>query len=124
MYGSTSDNFQKQTVTTVTVIPSENILSLDYPLHTCIGYIKKMVSINGQQAVGGFVYRKVFNEEFNLGFHQPCKDQCAMCTDYRRKEQIKELSEEDKTDFEGHMKRKQRARNFQRARLQHLNLTN
>ena len=28
-------------------------------------------------------YRKVLNENFNLGFHQPEKDQCDVCLEYR-----------------------------------------
>lgn len=28
------------------------------------------------------VYRKVFNEYFNLGFHRPKKDQCRLCNHY------------------------------------------
>lgn len=30
------------------------------------------------------VYRKMFNEEYNLSFHTPKKDQCSPCTKYSR----------------------------------------
>ncbi|MGH0127137.1 UNVERIFIED_CONTAM: hypothetical protein FKN15_030486 [Acipenser sinensis] len=52
-------------------------------------------------------------------FNEPCKDQCALCTDYRVKEQIEELSEDDKTAFEDHMKRKQEARTSKEQEKQH-----
>jgi len=34
------------------------------------------------QPVSASVYRQIFNEEFNLGFYKPKKDQCGECSKY------------------------------------------
>lgn len=38
---------------------------------------------NSNREVGNYMaYYKIFNTEFNLGFYQPKKDQCDLCTSY------------------------------------------
>ena len=57
-----------------------------------------------------FVYRKVFNTEFNLGFWIPGKDQCDTCTLYNAKVKTKTNKAEDDEEYEQHQKRKTQAR--------------
>ena len=40
------------------------------------------------------IYRKIFCDEFNISFHKPKKDQCAVCERYLN------LTEEGKTEGE------------------------
>lgn len=37
-------------------------------------------------------YRKIFNEEYNLGFHRPKKDQCRICLNYKTSGNIEEAT--------------------------------
>lgn len=56
------------------------------------------------------IYRKVFNEEYNISFHVPKKDQCTTCTKYYTAQQDGTLTSEMKHLFEKHQERKSRAR--------------
>lgn len=49
------------------------------------------------------IYRQVFNEQFNLGFYKPKKDQCAECSKY----DLMTAAEKEgyKTEIEQHLKR-------------------
>ena len=53
-------------------------------------------------------YRKIFNSCFNLGFHQPKKDQCDVCIKYKNAKDKSELEE----DYQQHLTNKQAARNL------------
>ena len=52
-------------------------------------------------------YRRVFNEEFNLGFYKPKKDQCAECSKFEL------MTPDDKEmcslQFEEHLARNEEA---------------
>jgi len=56
------------------------------------------------------MYRRVFNEEFNLSFHVPKKDQCNLCTKYYTADHDGVLTEKMKDEFNLHQQRKIRAR--------------
>ena len=56
------------------------------------------------------MYRKVFNEEFNLSFHVPKKDQCNLCTQYHTAEDDGTLTEDLKQKYNQHQERKVIAR--------------
>lgn len=64
---------------------------------------------NGYNCVSLYVYRDIFNREFNLGFHTPKKDQCLTCAKF------KNLLGEEKAAFrpiyEDHIERKQESQN-------------
>ncbi|CAG9826914.1 unnamed protein product [Diabrotica balteata] len=40
---------------------------------------KKECSENNQTPANFSIYRKVFSEEYNLGFYRPYKDECRIC---------------------------------------------
>ncbi|MEW8545291.1 MAG: hypothetical protein AB2693_17350 [Candidatus Thiodiazotropha sp.] len=40
--------------------------------------------LNSEEPATGFIYRKVFNEEYNFSFHLPKKDQCNICNKYHQ----------------------------------------
>ena len=63
---------------------------------------------DGKSGVEEHFYRKVFSESFNLGFHQPKKDQCDVCIEY--KNAIDKTKLEAK--YQEHQKNKQSARNL------------
>uniref|UniRef100_A0A6B2EIE4 DUF7869 domain-containing protein n=1 Tax=Phlebotomus kandelakii TaxID=1109342 RepID=A0A6B2EIE4_9DIPT len=58
-------------------------------------------------------YREIFDHNFNIGFHQPKKDQCAEC------EAFKNSSEEEKSgqsnEYNAHLSNKNRARELKDA---------
>ena len=68
---------------------------------------KLFVAENGKTVEEHF-YRKIFNEHFNLGFHQPKKDQCDVCIEY--KNTIDQTKLEDA--YQEHLKNKHAARNL------------
>lgn len=52
-------------------------------------------------------YRDIFNNEFNIGFHVPKKDQCDECLSFSNKNQH---TDEETLEQEKHLKRKEAAR--------------
>lgn len=56
------------------------------------------------------MYRRVFNEEFNISFHVPKKDQCNVCTQYHNAENEGSLTEDAKQNYIQHQERKNIAR--------------
>ncbi|GFN88805.1 tRNA uridine 5-carboxymethylaminomethyl modification enzyme mnmg [Plakobranchus ocellatus] len=50
-------------------------------------------------------YRRIFDEEFNLAFHKPKKNQCEICTSQRNNP-----TGEEKESFEEHLSSKLKAR--------------
>ncbi|GFN97097.1 tRNA uridine 5-carboxymethylaminomethyl modification enzyme mnmg [Plakobranchus ocellatus] len=50
-------------------------------------------------------YKRIFDEEFNLAFHKPKKDQCEICTFQRNNS-----TDEEKESFEEHLSNKLKAR--------------
>lgn len=52
-------------------------------------------------------YRKVFTEEYNLGFHRPKKDQCRICMVYNSPGNDKDAT---KAEYDCHLLAKDRAR--------------
>lgn len=56
------------------------------------------------------MYSKIFDEQFNLGFHKPSKDLCDHCDKYNKRKLAGDLTEEMEEDKVQHDKRKIRAR--------------
>lgn len=54
------------------------------------------------------MYFKIFNEEFNLAFHLPKKDQCEVCLQYRSLTEEEKITMEEK--FNRHVKEKDLSR--------------
>ena len=58
----------------------------------------------GLEKVSQDKYRKIFDYDFNFGFHRPQKDQCEVCIAYQhRKDQA---TAEEKKDYSTHMNNK------------------
>ena len=55
-------------------------------------------------------YRQIFNENFNLSFHKPKKDQCSTCTIYQMKKCEGKVGEIEEESQKQHLNRKERAR--------------
>ena len=53
------------------------------------------------------VYSTVFNENFNLSFHSPKKDQCDLCCQFQNEEN---LAEDENSKFTIHQKNKNLAK--------------
>ena len=56
------------------------------------------------------MYCRIFNENFNLSFHVPKKDQCNLCSKYHTAEQDGALTDKMKEEFNIHQNRKVIAR--------------
>ncbi|XP_041474507.1 uncharacterized protein LOC121423251 isoform X2 [Lytechinus variegatus] len=54
------------------------------------------------------IYRKVFNQEFNLGFHVPTKDACKTCTSFANKLPADQLAQQEAQEM--HLLNKQNSR--------------
>ena len=64
----------------------------------------------GLEKVSQDKYRKIFDYDFNFGFHRPKKDQCEVCIAYQhRKDQA---TAEEKKDYSTHMNNKITARHI------------
>ena len=57
------------------------------------------------------IYRKILNDDFNISFHKPQKDQCLHCEQFKQKERDGLVAEKDKKEYESHLKLKDEARN-------------
>ena len=60
--------------------------------------------------VAEHIYRNIFNNDFNLAFHIPSKDQCDTCRMYKLKIQTGTGDPEDKQKYVQHLNRKETAR--------------
>ena len=52
----------------------------------------------GLSPVSASIYRRVFNNEYNLSFHRPIKDQCDLCVAYENakfNDEMKNVLSED-----------------------------
>lgn len=67
--------------------------------------------------VSNFVFRKIFNEEFNLSFHPPISDSCRKCDAYAIKIKAAE-TEADKRNLEQELELHQRKASSARTGLQ------
>lgn len=56
------------------------------------------------------MYRKIFNEEYNISFHIPKKDKCNLCSKYEMAESDGTLTEDLKQQYNLHHERKVLAR--------------
>ena len=65
---------------------------------------------DGVVAVSSGLYRKTFNEEFNLSFHHPKKDLCLLCSNYNDAKRSSTLTTELTEQYEQHIVRKIEAR--------------
>ena len=68
---------------------------------------KLFVAENGKTVEEHF-YRKIFNKHFNLGFHQPKKDQCDACIEYKNAIDQTKLENE----YQEHLKNQHATRNL------------
>ena len=53
----------------------------------------------GYQKAKVWLYHKIFNEDFNLGFHIPKKDQCNFCEEYKNASEDKKGDLQNKYDL-------------------------
>lgn len=81
--------------------------------------VSKMYNLYREKCIGPLVkenvYRKVFNEEFNLAFHVPKKDVCDLCSEYEKK---KTLNDAEKMKIDDHQRNKcavKKERDFDRT---------
>ena len=65
---------------------------------------------NGQKHVNEPIYRRVFNEEYNVSFHVPKKDQCQLCNEYNTAKADGTLDDTLKDTYKNHQENKQIAR--------------
>ena len=75
--------------------------------------VKKMYALYKEETdhpVKESMYRKIFCENFNLGFHAPKKDQCESCEVFNQKQQIGEATDNDEKEHKAHLERKEDAR--------------
>ena len=70
-------------------------------------YVEK-VKGEGKKPVAIHIYRKIFNTEYNLGFHRPKKDQCTKCIKHKTLGPM--ATSEDHEKQEKHILDKNRAR--------------
>lgn len=61
-----------------------------------------------ESAQSEYIYRTVFSNDFNYGFHQPKKDQCTFCNRYKHATAAQQCELRD--DYNLHMLRKVQAR--------------
>ena len=60
-------------------------------------YVKECVK-NGCCYEKQGVYRKIFNTNFNIGFHKPLKDQCDLCTQYENLSEVEKMKMKETYD--------------------------
>ncbi len=53
----------------------------------------------GTEAVNEPIYRRIFNEEYNMSFHVPKKDQCTLCNKYHSAKSDGTLDEKTEEDI-------------------------
>ena len=56
----------------------------------------------GTDAVNEPIYQRVFNEEYNLSFHVPKKDQCQVCNKFDHAKADGTLDEKTKDEYTIH----------------------
>ena len=66
--------------------------------------------MDGVRCVTAKKYKSLFNENFNLSFHVPKKDQCVRCTVHSTKKKQGTLAEAEEESFQRYIKRRGRAR--------------
>ena len=70
-------------------------------------YVDEMANV-GETTVKEHMYRKIFNENFNLSFFTPQKDQCDTCFAYANSSES--VRSENENEFHAHIERKEKAR--------------
>lgn len=60
---------------------------------------------NEEDIISETLFRKIFNEEYDLGFHSPKKDKCVLCTKAENTET--DMTEEDKEKLKKHIEEKE-----------------
>lgn len=63
---------------------------------------------NNQPIASEAVYRKVFTEEYNLGFHRPKKDQCRVCMSFQNASAEERIAMQN--EYDKHITAKENAR--------------
>lgn len=64
---------------------------------------------NPTNPIGEFYYCKIFNGEFNIGFHKPSKDACDTCDIYAKRKQLQELDGNLEAQQAAHLRQKAQA---------------
>lgn len=64
----------------------------------------------GEKVVDIQVFKNIFRNEFNIGFHQPKKDKCLLCEGHKLANKD-ELSKDDITQVENHIREKDISKN-------------
>ena len=63
-------------------------------------------SKGGLEVAKKSMYRVIFNNEYNLGFHRPRKDQCRRCMDFEKANDIAKAQQRER--YEQHLREKNR----------------
>lgn len=91
---------------------SRKFLSQDLSIIKMYELYQKKCNNEKVQAASEKVYRRIFCEDFNLSFHKPKKDTCQTCNTYEEKKKMGTLTENDKTLYQDHIRRKEQSRNM------------
>lgn len=79
---------------------------------TMYSLYRKRCEDEGKTMASEAIYRKVFNENYNLGFHRPRKDQCRICVAYHNAPDNDKKTLE--SEFRSHIRAKDLARSEKR----------
>ncbi|CAG9839225.1 unnamed protein product [Diabrotica balteata] len=93
--------------------PNRKYLSEDLNIRLLYNLYKDKVHSEGKEPVAEHVYRRTFNNEFNLHFHAPHKDTCIKCDIFINKlKQSREEHEKSKLlqDHELHLRKADKVR--------------
>ena len=74
-------------------------------------YVDEMATV-GETTVKEHMYRKIFNENFNLSFFTPKNDQCDTCFAYANSSES--VRSENENEFHAHIERKEKARQIKK----------
>ena len=93
--------------------PNRKYLSEDMNIRLLYNLYKDHVEGQGKEPVAEHIYRRTFNNEFNLHFHVPHKDTCIKCDIFANKLKHSRV-EQEKTklqqDHELHLRKAEKAR--------------
>jgi hypothetical protein len=74
-------------------------------------YVENQQS-NNREVVGSSTYRDIFSSKFNIGFHHPKKDACAVCEKYKNSTRDEKMAMQ--ADYDEHLLLKQEARDLKK----------
>lgn len=93
--------------------PNRKYLSEELNIRLMYNLYKEFAEEQGHHPVEEHIYRRTFNNEFNLHFHAPHKDTCVKCDVFANKVKHTENEEEKRklqNDHELHLRKAEKAR--------------